>query len=55
MCNYEEDFVGIAKCKNKNTNLLSFMDKYVLGIIAVTLTLGVIFMGVVLYQLVSSL
>lgn len=51
MCNHEEDFVGIAKYKHKYT----LMDKYVLGIIAITLTLGVILMGVFVYQIILSL
>lgn len=55
MCNHEEDFVGIAKCKSKCTNKLGFMDKFVLGIIAITLTLGVILMGVCVYGLIQSL
>jgi hypothetical protein len=51
MCNHEEDFRGIAKYKHKYTAV----DKYVIGICLLAITLGVVFIALCLYQLVLSL
>jgi len=51
MCNHEEDFRGVAKYKHKYTPV----DKYIIGICLLGLTMAIVFMGVCLYQLVSSL
>jgi hypothetical protein len=51
MCNHEEDFRGVVKYKHKYTAV----DKYLIGIVLLGVTIAVLFMGVCLYQLVSSL
>ena len=51
MYNHEEDFRGVAKYKHKYT----LVDKYLIGIVLLGLTIAVIFMGVCLYQLALSL
>ena len=51
MCNNEEDFRGIAKYKHKYTAV----DRYIIGICLLGLTMAIGFMGVCFYQLVSSL
>jgi hypothetical protein len=51
MCNHEEDFRGTAKYKHQYT----LVDKYHIGICLLGLTMAIVFMGVCLYQLVSSL
>ena len=51
MCNHEENFVGTAKYKHQYT----LVDKYLVGIVLLGLTIAVIFMSVCLYQLALSL
>lgn len=51
MCNNEEDFRGTAKYKHKYTAV----DRYIIGLCLVVLTLATAFMCVCFYQLVSSL
>jgi uncharacterized membrane protein len=51
MCNHEEDFRGIAKYKHKYTAV----DKYIIGICLLGVTLAIAFMAVCFYQLVLSL
>jgi hypothetical protein len=51
MCNHEEDFHGIAKYKHQYT----LIDKYLIGICLLGLTIAIAFMAVCFYQLVSSL
>jgi hypothetical protein len=51
MCNHEEDFRGIAKYKHKYT----LVDKYLVGIVLLGVTISIVFMSVCLYQLILSL
>lgn len=51
MCNHEEDFRGTAKYKHKYTKV----DKYVVGLVLVTLSIAVAFSGIMLYQLILTL
>jgi hypothetical protein len=51
MCNHEEDFSGIAKYKHKYT----LVDKYLVGIVLLGVTISIVFMSVCLYQLILSL
>jgi hypothetical protein len=51
MCNHENDFVGLAKYKHKYTKV----DKYIVGLVLVTITIAVAFSAIMLYQLVLTL
>ena len=51
MCNHEDDFVGLAKYKHKYTKV----DKYVIGLVLVTITIALAFSAIMLYQLVLTL
>jgi hypothetical protein len=51
MCNPEDDFIGIAKYKHKYTKV----DKYVVGLVLVTITIAVAFSAILLYQLILTL
>lgn len=51
MCNHEEDFCGTAKYKHQYT----LIDKYLIGIVLLGLTIATGFMAVCFYQLISSL
>lgn len=51
MCNHEDDFVGVAKYKHKYTKV----DKYVVGLVLIALSIAVAFSGIMLYQLILTL
>jgi hypothetical protein len=51
MCNHEDNFVGLAKYKHKYTKV----DKYIVGLVLVTITIAVAFSAILLYQLVLTL
>lgn len=51
MCNHEDDFVGLAKYKHKYTKV----DKYIIGLTLIGITIAVVFAILVLYQLILTL
>lgn len=49
MCNYEEDFCGVAKYKHQYT----LMDKIILGVIFLCLFTAIVLIGISIRNLLS--